>query len=57
MVDDVRGVQEGAVDYEARGRHDPPKLWISLFLLRVLLFVSGQVGTKVDTSAGAAKRG
>ena len=26
-------------------------------LLRVLVVVSGQVGTEVDTSAGAAKRG
>ena len=42
MVDDVRVVEEGAADYGARGRYDPPKLWISLFSFVFLLFVSGQ---------------
>ena len=39
MEDDVRGVEEGAVDYEARGRYDPPKTLDFPVLLRVLLFV------------------
>ena len=42
MVDDVRVVEEGAGDYGARGRYDPPKLWISQFSFVFLLFVSGQ---------------
>ena len=27
MVVEVRVVEEGAADYGARGRYDPPKLW------------------------------
>ena len=47
--------EEGAAEYGTRGRYDPPKLWVPLFLLRVavLFVVPGQMGTDVDTSAGA----
>ena len=51
MADDVRGVEEGAVDYEARGRYDHQNFGFPV-LLRVLFVVSGQGGTEVDTSAG-----
>ena len=52
MLDDVRVVEEGAADYGARGRYDPPKLWISLFSFVFLLLCPGKGGTEVDTSAG-----
>ena len=51
MLDDVRGVEEGVVDYGIRGRYDPPKLWFPCFFF-VLFVVPGQAGTEVDTSSG-----
>ena len=55
--DYVRGAEEGAADYGTRGRYDTPKLWFSLFLLRVLVCCVRARRTEVDTSAGDAKRG
>ena len=55
MVDDVRVVEEGAVDDETRGRYDPPTL-VSLFLLRVVCCaLAGWDGGRHER--GDAKRG
>ena len=51
-VGDVRVVEEGAADYGACGRYDPPKLWISLFAFVFLLFVSGQGGRSTRARGG-----
>ena len=51
-VGDVRVVEERAADYGARGRYDPPKLWISLFSFVFLLFVSGQGGRSTRARGG-----
>ena len=48
-VGDVRVVEEGAADYGAWGRYDPPKHWISLFSF---VFKGGGRHER-----GAAKRG
>ena len=42
MVDDVRVVEEGAVDEETRGLYDPPKLWFPCSFFVLLFVVSGQ---------------
>ena len=47
----VRVAEEGAVDYETRGRYDPPKLWFPCSFY-VLFVVQWPGGTEVDTSAG-----
>ena len=52
MVDDVRVVEEGAAEEETRGRYDPPKTLVSLFLLHILIYCVWAGGTEVDTSAG-----
>ena len=52
MLDDVRGVEEGAVDYGTWGRLTRQNSGFHV-LLRVLFVMSGQGGTDVDTSAGA----
>ena len=52
---DVRVVEEGAAGYGARGRYDPPKLWISLLSFVFLLLCQGKGGGRHER--GAAKRG
>ena len=52
MVDDVRVAEEGAADYETRGRYDPPKLWFPCYFFVFLFGESGQWVTEVETSAG-----
>ena len=52
MLDDVRVVEEGAAYYGARGRYDPPKLWISLFSFVFLFVVSGQKGRRSTRARG-----
>ena len=51
MLDDVRGVEEGAVDYGTRGRYDPPKLWLPCSPSCSCCCVRARGGTEVDTSA------
>ena len=53
MVDDVRVVEEGAVDEETRGRYDPPKLWFPCSFFVLSLFVCQGKVDEVDTGAGA----
>ena len=55
MEDDVRGVEEGAVDYEARGRYDPPKLWfpcVLLFYFVFMLLCQGKGGGRHERGGG-----
>ena len=52
MVDDVRVVEEGAADYGARGRYDPPKLWISMFSFVFLLLCQGKGGRRSTRARG-----
>ena len=52
MADAVRGVEEVAVDYEARGRHDPPKLWISLFSFVFCCLCQGKGGQRSTRARG-----
>ena len=42
MVDGVRVVEEGAADYGARGRYDPPKLWFPCSSFVFLLLCQGR---------------
>ena len=39
MVDDVRVAEEGAADYETRGRYDQPKHWVHCSFFVLLLFI------------------
>ena len=56
MVDDVRVVEEGAADYGARGRYDPPKLWFPCSSFVFLLLCQGnEDGGRHER--GDAKRG
>ena len=57
MVDDVRVVEEGAVDEETRGRYDPPKLWFPCSFFVLLFVVPGQGGDGGRHERGDAKRG
>ena len=46
MVDDVRVVEEGAVDYVTRGSYDLPKHWFPCSSFVFLFVVPGQGGQR-----------
>ena len=56
MVCDVRGVEEGAVDYGTRGRYDPPKLWFHCTSSCSVCCVRA-MGDRGRHERGGAKRG
>ena len=56
MLDDVRVVEEGAADYGARGRYDPPRFGFHV-PSSCSCCCDREGVTEIDTSAGQAKRG
>ena len=52
MLGDVRVVKDGAADYGARGRYDPPKLWFPLFSFVILLLCQGNGGRRSTRARG-----